>query len=138
MSATKQKGDLAEVYAVYQLKRNGFNVLVPWGEDNRYDLVSEKKGVFKRIQVKYVSSKNGALQVSIRSSNNFNVIHYSARDVDIIAAVDIEQGKIYFIPLKGLKNRSLCKLRLSRAKNNQLKNIILASQFESRFDFLER
>jgi hypothetical protein len=138
MAITKQKGDLAEAFAVYELKRNGFNVLVPWGEDNRYDLVSEKDGIFKRIQVKYVSLKDGALQVSIRSSNNFNIIHYAAKDVDIIAACFLSQRKIYFIPLEGLKNRSLCKLRLSPTKNKQQKNIILASQFESRYDLLEK
>jgi len=55
MAITKQKGDIAEAYVIYALRQKGFNVLVPWGEDNRYDLVSEKNGVFKRIQVKYAT-----------------------------------------------------------------------------------
>lgn len=42
MSLTKQKGDVAEAYVTYLLKQKGFNVLIPWGEDNRFDLVAEK------------------------------------------------------------------------------------------------
>jgi Holliday junction resolvase-like predicted endonuclease len=137
MAITKQKGDIAEAYVMYLLKQRGFNVLVPWGEDNRYDLVTEKKGVFKRIQVKYVTPKNGVLEVAIRSSNNYNIIHYSPEDIDIIAAYSPIDNKVYFIPLKTIKNKSICKLRINPAKNKQKKHVIMASQFESRFDFFE-
>ena len=50
MAMTKQKGDIAEAFVAYILQKNGINVLVPRGEDHRFDLVSEKNGVFKRIQ----------------------------------------------------------------------------------------
>jgi len=138
MAITKQKGDIAEAYVTYLLKQNGFNVLVPWGEDNRYDLVTEKKGIFKRIQVKYVTPKNGVLEVPIRSSNNYNIIHYSSNDLDIIAAYSPEQNKIYFIPINGIKNKSVCKLRLTATKNRQKKLVVMASKYESRFDLLEK
>ena len=138
MAITKQKGDIAEAFVTYLLKQNGFNVLIPWGEDNRYDLVSEKNGVFKRIQVKYVTPKNGTLNVSIRSSNNYNIIHYSSRDVDVIAAYYPKENKVYFIPLNSTRNISSCKLRLKPTKNKQKKYIIMASKYESRFDLLEK
>ncbi|MCX5695366.1 MAG: group I intron-associated PD-(D/E)XK endonuclease [Candidatus Omnitrophica bacterium] len=135
MAITKQKGDIAEAFITYLLKQNGFNVLIPWGEDNRYDLVSEKNGVFKRIQVKYITPNNGALEVVFRSSNNYNIIHYSSKDVDIIAVYSPE-GKVYFIPLDNIKK--CCKLRLLPTKNNQKKYVIMASKYESRFDLLEK
>ena len=138
MAITKQKGDIAEAFVTYILKREGFNVLIPWGEDSRYDLVSEKNGIFKRVQVKYVTSKNGALKVSLRSSNNYNIIHYSQKDIDIIAAYCLELNKVYFIPLNKIKNRNACFLRLSPAKNKQEKHIILASNYEARFDLFEK
>jgi hypothetical protein len=47
MAITKQKGDIAEAFVTFFLKNNGFNVLLPWGEDVRYDLVSEKHGGYK-------------------------------------------------------------------------------------------
>jgi Holliday junction resolvase len=138
MAITKQKGDIAEAFIVYLLRQKGFNVLVPWGEDNRYDLVTEKNGVFKRIQVKYATPKDGVVEVRIRSCNNHDVIHYSQKDVDIIAVYAPGKDKVYFVPLKSITNKSLCKLRFKPAKNKQKKLIILASTYESRFDLLER
>ena len=138
MAITKQKGDIAEAFVVYLLKRNGFNVLIPWGEDNRYDIVSEKKGVFKRIQVKYVTPKDGTVEIRARSCNNYNIIHYSPKDIDIIAAYSPRQSKVYFLPLKGLKNKSVHKLRLLPTKNNQKKFVVMASKYEDRFDLLEK
>ena len=138
MAITKQKGDIAEAFVTYLLKQNGFNVLIPWGEDNRYDLVAEKNGIFKRIQVKYVTPKNGVLEVAFRSSNNYNIIHYSYKEVDIIAAYSSGDSKVYFIPLCSMKNRSGCKLRLRPTKNKQKKYVVMASQYESRFDLLQK
>lgn len=138
MAITKQKGDTAEAYVVYLLKQNGFNVLVPWGEDGRYDLVSEKNGVFKRIQVKYITPKNGVIDIAFRSSNNYNIIHYSRKDVDIIAAYSPESSKVYFISLNSVRNRRCHKLRLSPTKNKQKKFVIMAEKYESRFDLLEK
>lgn len=138
MSITKQKGEIAEAFVTFLLKQEGFNVLIPWGEDLRYDLVAEKRGVFKRIQVKYVTPNNGVLEIPIRSSNNYNIIHYSPKDIDIIAAYSSKNNKAYFIPLKGIKNKRVCKLRLTPTKNKQKKFIVMASKYESRFDFLEK
>ncbi|MEK6727298.1 MAG: group I intron-associated PD-(D/E)XK endonuclease [Candidatus Omnitrophota bacterium] len=138
MAITKQKGDIAEAFIVYSLKQNGFNVLLPWGEDNRYDLVSEKNGVFKRIQVKYATPKDGTVEVRMRSCNNYNIIHYSPKDIDIIAVFSPKENKVYFVPLNGFKNKSTCKLRISPTKNKQKKLVIMASKYESRFDLLEK
>jgi|SRR3989338_2161964 len=138
MAITKQKGDIAEAFVTYLLKQNGFNVLIPWGEDNRYDLVTEKNGVFKRVQVKYVTPKNGALTVNLRSSNNYNIIHYSRKEIDIIAAYSPRYNKVYFIPLGDTKNISTCKLRVEPTKNKQKKFVIEAFQYEYRFDLLEK
>jgi len=138
MAITKQKGDIAEAFVTYLLKQNGFNVLIPWGEDNRYDLVAEKKGVFKRIQVKYATPKDGAVEVRVRSCNNYSIIRYSPKDIDIIAVYAAKQNKVYFIPLNGIKNRSICRLRINPTKNNQKKFVVPAAKYESRFDLLEK
>ena len=138
MAITKQKGDIAEAFVTYLLKQKGFNVLIPWGEDNKYDIVAEKNGVFKRIQVKYVTPKNGILEVAIRSSNNYNTLYYSSRDVDIIVAYSPQQNKAYFIPLNKTQSRKVYKLRLTPTKNKQKKYISMASKYESRFDLFEK
>ena len=138
MSATKQKGDIAEAFVAYLLKQKGFNVLIPWGEDNRYDIVSEKNGIFKRIQIKYITPRNGVLEVNTRSCNNYQILPYSPKDIDIIAVYSPNEEKTYFIPFGRIKNRSVYKLRLEPTKNKQKKHIVMASKYESRFDFLEK
>ncbi|MFH1389812.1 MAG: group I intron-associated PD-(D/E)XK endonuclease [Candidatus Margulisiibacteriota bacterium] len=74
MGITKDKGNLAEIKVAAFLIEKGFKVLVPWGENNRYDLVAEKENKFLRIQVKYVSPKKGRLSVPLRSANNWKII----------------------------------------------------------------
>jgi len=138
MAITKQKGDIAEAYITYLLKKHGFNVLLPWGEDTRYDIVTEKNGIFKRIQIKYVTSHDGSLQVPMRSCNNHQIIHYSQSDIDIVAAYDPHDNRVYFIPLKKHTNRSAFRVRLVPAKNKQKKYINPASMFESNFAVLEK
>jgi hypothetical protein len=137
MAITKQKGDIAEAYITFLLKKHGFNVLLPWGEDTRYDIVTEKNGIFKRIQVKHVTSRNGILEVPMRSCNSNHIIHYSLSQIDIIAAYEPKFNKVFFISLKNNINRSSYKLRFVPAKNKQMKYIHSASAFESNFSVLE-
>ena len=60
----KTKGSVAELFVAARLMNEGWRVLVPYGENTRYDLVGERDGKFVRIQVKYVHPKRGALYVN--------------------------------------------------------------------------
>ena len=137
LAVTKQKGLQAALYIAYLLSRHGFRVLVPYGEDARYDLVSEKHGIFKRIQVKHVSSRHGALTVQLRSANNYQTIHYSPEDVNVIAAYNPEDLKVYFVPRNEIANKSCLNLRLAGCRNGQKRCVIWAADYEFRFDLLE-
>jgi hypothetical protein len=45
----KTKGYIAEMYVAVRLIEDGWRVLNPIGENNRYDLVAERGGKFIRI-----------------------------------------------------------------------------------------
>lgn len=124
----KVKGTIAELAVAQRLIEDGWRVSQPIGENHRYDLVAEHDGKFVRIQVKYVTPKNGALNVNCRSSNNWSVLHYSADEIDIIAAYDAASRRIYFVPVSQI-NHSLITLRLEETKNNQKAKINLAENF---------
>jgi hypothetical protein len=47
---TKRKGDAAEAHVLAALVGAGLTVLVPWGDNARYDLVVDCAGRFIRIQ----------------------------------------------------------------------------------------
>lgn len=124
----KTKGYIAELYVTARLIEDGWKVLNPIGENNRYDLVVEKKGKFIRIQVKYVTPKDGTLSVNCRSSNNWSVLHYSPEEIDVIAVFDAKNKLIYYIPVSEI-NRSLFKLRISPTKNKQKMKIHSAENY---------
>lgn len=124
----KIKGDLAEMAVAARLIEEGWRVLFPVGETNRYDLVAERNGKFVRIQVKYVTPKNGVLDVNCRSSNDWSVLHYTSEEIDMIAAYNAHDKLIYFIPVNKI-NHNLFKLRLEKTKNNQKLKIHRAEDF---------
>ena len=124
----KTKGYIAEMYVAACLIEDGWKVLMPVGENNRYDLVAERGGKFIRIQVKYVTPKGGALEVNCRSSNNWSVLHYTAEEIDVIAVFNSDNKSIYYIPVSKI-NHSSFKLRIKSARNNQKTKVHLADDF---------
>ncbi len=125
----KTKGTVAEMYVAAHLIENGWRVAFPIGENQQYDLIAEKEGRFVRIQVKYADPRKGALIVNCRSSNNWSVLHYTKKEIDVIAAFNPQNKQIYFIPVKKI-NHSALNLRVDPLRNNQKLNIHLAENFK--------
>ena len=111
--------------------------MVPWGENHRYDLVAEKDNSFLRIQVKFVSPRRGCLTVPLRSANNWKAVKYSKKEIDLIAAYNPENEKMYFIPLELFENTATINLRLSSSKNNQKRGVIPAEKYENNVCFAD-
>jgi len=128
MEDTKTKGSVGELLVAADLLRIGWNISFPYGENTKYDLIIEKEGNIKRIQVKSVFPRKGVLHINCRSSNNWSINKYLSTDFEFIAAVDLESHKIYYIPSNKIRNR-LINLRLVQTSNNQKKKINLASDY---------
>ena len=124
----KTKGEIAELSVAKNLIQDGYKVSFPYVENNRYDLVAEKENKFIRVQVKYATPKEGVLEINCRSSNNWSVLHYSSRDIDLIAAYNPHTEKVYFIPVDQI-NHSLIRLRIEPSKNNQKSGVHFAEDF---------
>ncbi len=117
------------MYVAACLGENGWQVLLPLGENHRFDLVAYKEGKFIRIQVKYVTPKNGRLEVRCASSNNWSILRYKPEEIDAIAAFNAANKDVYFIPVDEINN-SAFSLRLQPAKNNQKQNIHNADDYK--------
>jgi hypothetical protein len=131
---TSGKGSVAETAVMAELSKRGFSVLVPL-RSSRYDIVAEKDGKFFKIQVKYVTPKNGVLPVSCygttrTSSNPCLVVKYSKEEIDYIAAYDSISEDIYFIGSKHFDGRRVFTLRLEEPKNRQTRLINWAYNFK--------
>ena len=67
-------GQITEMKCQLFLIEQGFNVLVPMGNHQKYDLVIENEGRFTKIQVKHATKKD--------NGNSFLVLtKYEVRDV---------------------------------------------------------
>lgn len=67
---TKKQGDLGEARAIYEYAKLGYVVCAPLCDSAKYDLIVEKDGETKRVQVKTVSNKtNGGFEVQLANKS---------------------------------------------------------------------
>ena len=63
---TKRIGDVSQLMVEAALLVKGYSVLVPIGDNDRYDFVIEKDGDFKKVQCKTGRIKSGAVRFRTR------------------------------------------------------------------------
>lgn len=71
MATTKTKGDLAELMVAADLRRKGYKVAFPYGEDWDYELIFDHDGNLERVQVKYAEPDGSVLTVRCRSHSTY-------------------------------------------------------------------
>jgi hypothetical protein len=121
----KGKGDLAELMVAADLRRRGFKIAIPFGEDCDFDLVLIRGEQLERVQVKYAESNGVVIPVRCRSHSLTNgkvrrTKRYTAAMIDLLAVYDRTSSRCYYIPAKELgEGRSILHLRLKPALNRQ-------------------
>ena len=122
----KGKGDLAELMVAGDLRRRGFRIAIPFGEDCDFDLVLIRDDRLERVQVKYVESDGAVLKVKCFSHSLTNgkirkTKRYTAKTIDLLAVYDHTSRRCFYIPAGELGNgRSILHLRLKPALNGQV------------------
>lgn len=136
MAGLKAKGDLAELMIAADLRRQGYRILFPYGEDSPYDLVIERDdGRFERVQVKHTTPRDGILEVrsrtlSLTSGRVLSTTRYTAREIDWLAAWNPVGGGCFYIPAAELgEGMSTFTLRLAPARNNQRRGVRMAGDY---------
>lgn len=135
MLNSKQKGNLTEMQCMASFIKLGYNVLIPFGDCERYDFVADIKDTFLKIQCKSASTKdNGdSIFIECRSTHykDGHCIHekYDKNQIDYIATYWNE--KCYLIPVE--ECGSAKKLRFSIPENFQKERISFAEEYELEF-----
>jgi hypothetical protein len=125
---------------MHALQLKGYPILLPFGENTRYDLAIEVGGKLRRVQCKTGRYRNGAVRFATCSSYahhpNPKMVRRSYNgEVDDFAVFCPELGAVYLIPMDDLSPRQEAALRVTPTRNGQLKHIRLAAQYELlRFD----
>jgi hypothetical protein len=130
----KQKGDLAELMVAADLRRRGYRICFPYGEDCDYDLVVERHGVLERVQVKYTYSNGSTVTVRCRSHSLTNgrirtTKHCTAKTVDWIAVWDAAAAITYYVPSSVFDGHGELTLRVTPTRNGQSLRVRPAADF---------
>ncbi|HDN27657.1 MAG TPA: hypothetical protein ENG03_11295 [Thioploca sp.] len=133
----KKIGEKTEAKILSCLVDNDKVVLLPFGDNQRYDIVVEEKDGFKRIQCKTGRLKNGVVSFQTCSSSyHRNGKRHSYRgQIEYFGVFCHENGKCYFVPVNDVGIRS-AKLRVERPANGQERNINWAKDYEAPQDGL--
>jgi hypothetical protein len=129
MAPLKQLGDTAELAVALDLRRRGYRVSFPYGEDCDYDLVVDRDGVLERVQVKHTRSDGEVVIVRCRSQSLTNgrvraTKHYTPDTIDWLAVFDATSGGCFYVPSSELAGgRSELRLRVTPARNGQRRGI---------------
>lgn len=123
MTHTTQ-GNIGEAIAISELTKQGYTISIPLTNNNSYDLVVEKEGVFNTVQVKTssVSKTEGSWSVYIATSGGNtrkNVIKKFDKDaVDYLFVVN-SLYECWLIPTEVVVEKSY--LTVSPTKFHQYK-----------------
>lgn len=109
MTNTKAKGDITEAMVAVRLLQTGVAVLKPFGDNQRYDLVTDDGVKFTRVQCKTGRLTNGCIEFSTKSTGYAGKRSSYQGQVDVFGVYCQEVDKVYIVPIEdcGTSNKKL-------------------------------
>lgn len=130
---TKHKGNLTEMQCMLSFMEQGYNVLTPYGDCERYDFVADVKGKLIKVQCKtssWVDDTHKAFHFRGRSVStlNGNIIHckYTKEEIDYF--ITFFENQCYLIPVEEVGGTKT--LRLEPAQNGQTRGVSFAKDYK--------
>jgi PD-(D/E)XK endonuclease len=135
----KAIGERSQAYITAKLLEVGYNVLIPYGDNTRYDLVIEDAdGQFWRVQCKTGWVENDGAYIAFKTASSYyhtkaGRTSHGRRDyrgqVEYFAVYCPDTGKVYPVPIDHVGTAS-ANLRLLPTGNKQEKNVRWAKDYE--------
>jgi hypothetical protein len=131
----KDIGDQSTLAVMLALRSAGYEVLLPLGENTRYDLVIDDGHSLKKIQCKTGRLRAGAVRFKACSTyahhpNPLATQRSYRGEIDAFAVYCPETSGIYLVPIDDATVEAKAALRVEPARNNQKKFIRLAANYE--------
>jgi hypothetical protein len=113
----KEIGDRSTLAIMYALRLNGLAIFLPFGENTRYDLVTDNGSRLRRVQCKTGRLRDGAVRFATCSSYGHHRNPDQARrdytgEIDDFAVFCPELRAIYLVPIEDVPTHSLAALRV--------------------------
>jgi hypothetical protein len=111
---TKRVGNIAEAKALAAFVSRSWVVLLPFGDNEPYDLVIDRGAGFERVQVKSAwPTDNGCITFNAYSipgrSKDYTQTSYTGK-ADLFAVYNPLDDQVYLIPVDGLGSRPSLRL----------------------------
>jgi PD-(D/E)XK endonuclease len=135
MEHPKEIGDRSMLAAMLGLKAAGYTLVVPFGENTRYDLVIDDGKALVRVQCKTGRLRDGAIVFAVTSTYGHHRNPATARrtyngEIDFFAVYCPETAGVYLVPITDVPTRSIARLRVVPTRNGQEKRIRHAADYE--------
>jgi hypothetical protein len=134
MEHPKVVGDRTTLAVIAALDAAGYDVLLPFGENTRYDLVIDDGDRLQRVQCKTGRLRDSAVRFPTcstyahhRSATNPRRDYFG--QIDYFAVYCRETGSVYLVPIEDLTNRTSAALRVDPARNSQVRRIRPAANY---------
>ena len=130
---SKAIGNIGEAKVLCKFVELGIPVYIPFGDNEKADLIADFNGKLNKIQVKTsLKAEDGKMIFDLTSStfhrkNGVNHI-YTSDEIDYFACYNITRDKIFLIPVDEAPKTSI-NVRYEKPKNNQIKGIIFEEQY---------
>lgn len=128
---TKSIGDITEAVVLAEFLSAGFPVLLPFGDNRRYDMVVEIDRRFLRVQCKtaHRCADGACIRFNARSTNRRTGAGTSYRDeADLFAVYSPYTRQVYVLPVDDVGEVGVW-LRLVPVRNNQQLKVRLAEDY---------
>lgn len=125
-------GERTEGVILGELVRRGYKVLLPFGHNQRYDLVIDRGSSFIRVQCKTGRLTKGAVRFhsqSITTNTKGSQFRSYGGDADLFVVFCPQNGKTYAVPVDTVPESEVA-LRIAPAANNQRLGIRWATEYE--------
>jgi hypothetical protein len=126
---TKSIGQESEAKVLVALLSRGYSVCIPFGDNERYDLIIDYGNVFLRMQVKTGRIKDGAIRFQACSHTGSKPRQDYRGQCELFGVYERTLDKVYIVPVDdiGIREGSL---RIEPSKNKQSQKIRWAKDYE--------
>jgi len=117
---TKDKGDVTEAVSVSYLKKEGYTVSLPFGDNAPYDLIYDDGSSLTRVQCKTGQYKEGRVKFSCSTNHRSGgeIVHdtYTKDMIDTFFVYCRDTDNLYEVPVEDTPSREMS-LRVDPVEN---------------------
>ena len=130
---TKRIGNIGEAKVLCKFVELGIPVYIPFGDNEKADLIADFNGKLNKIQIKTSQkAEDGKMIFDLTSSTlhrkNGEKHIYTNNEIDYFACYNIARDKIFLVNINDAPNTAIT-IRYEKSKNNQTQGIKFEQEY---------